>query len=151
MSRITLLTPHFQPETNAAARRLTALAEGFVEAGWDVTVVTLLPHYPQNELFSGYDVPSPDVRSEDGVRVIRLRPWMVAKDSLVLRLLSESLFCLSALPHVLRSKPDVILATTPYMFLGPLALLVSALAKAKFVWDVRDLTWLYPRAAGKRT
>lgn len=151
MASVVIVTPHYAPETNAAARRITSLVEGLLAAGWDVAVVTLLPHYPQNRIFQGFDVPTPDVRDEDGVRVVRLRPRIVPKDSLPLRIFSETLFCVGALPHLLRPKPDLILATSPYMFLGQLGLLASRLASAKFVWDVRDLTWLYPKAAGKRT
>jgi len=37
------------------------------------------------------------------------------------------------------------------MFLGQTGLILARLKKAKFVWDIRDLTWLYPRAVGKNT
>jgi glycosyltransferase involved in cell wall biosynthesis len=37
------------------------------------------------------------------------------------------------------------------MFLGPSCLWASRLVKAKFVWELRDLTWQYPRTTGKKT
>lgn len=83
--------------------------------------------------------------------VLRIRPLIVRKDQLVLRLMSELLFTIQALPHLWRQRPDLIMASSPYMFLGPLGWLISRLRGTPFVWDVRDLTWLYPRSAGKRT
>jgi len=148
---IVLMAPNYRPESNAAAHRLTALAEGLADSGWEVTMVTALPHYPQYRLYDGYDVPGPMITSEGNVRVIRLRPWIVSKASLPLRLISELWFGLKALTHVLKARPDVVLASVPYMFLGPLGLLGARLTGARFAWDVRDLTWLYPRAVGKRT
>ena len=151
MKRLVLLTPHYLPEEGAAAQRATAMAEYLAAHGWQVSVVTLQPHYPQNRIYDGYDTRSPDRREERSVTVTRLRPWIVPKSSLALRLLSETLFCLQALPHALRTPADVVLASSPYMFLGPAGLLVGRCKGAKFIWDVRDLTWLYPRAAGKKT
>lgn len=148
---IVLVAPHYYPESNAGGRRITALAEELAKRNWRVRVITQLPHHPQNRIFDGYDVRSPHTTCENGVEITRLRPWIVPNGSLALRLLSELHFCLRVLPHLLRSTPSILLASSPYMFLGPLGLTVSRFKGAKFVWDVRDLTWLYPRAAGKNT
>jgi colanic acid biosynthesis glycosyl transferase WcaI len=41
-------------------------------------------------------------------------------------------------------------ASTPSMFLGPVGLAVARARRAKFVWDVRDITWGYAKdTAGK--
>jgi glycosyltransferase involved in cell wall biosynthesis len=146
-----LLTPHYAPESGAAAHRLTAIARGFAARGWAVRVVTALPHHPQNAVYDGYDVRAPWVRNEDGVEVVRLRPWLVPRSNLALRLLVELVFCLRALPHAVAWRPDAVLASSPYLFFGPVGWLAARLARAAFVWDVRDLTWLYAAAAGRRT
>lgn len=151
MKRVVLVGPHYQPESNAGSRRITSFTEALVQRGWQVTVVTLLPHHPQNKIFEGYDVASPHRSFENGVEVVRLRPWIVKKNNLVLRLISELLFCFQALPHLLRTPASIVVASSPYMFLGPFGLVASRLKGARFLWDVRDLTWLYPRAVGKRT
>lgn len=151
MKSIIIAAPNYHPETGAAAKRITAMAEYLAQHGWRVTVVTLLPHYPQNKIYAGYEGPAPRKSEENGVTVIRYRPWIVPKANLALRLLSETVFCLQAMLYILRHKTDVVLASSPHMFLGPLGLLGSRLRGTKFVWDVRDLTWLYPRATGKRT
>lgn len=151
MPSITLLTPHYFPETSAGAKRCTDTAEFLASRGWQVTVLTLLPHYPQNKIYEGFDKPTPLTTTEKGVKVIRLRPWIIPRANLLLRLLAETYFVLQTLAHSFWQKSDVILASSPYMFLGPGGLLASRLQRCKFVWDVRDLTWLYPKAAGKKT
>jgi colanic acid biosynthesis glycosyl transferase WcaI len=151
MPSVTLLTPHYFPETSAAAKRCTDTAEFLASRGWQVTVLTLLPHYPQNKIYEGFDKPIPLVTTENQVKVIRLRPWIIPRANLLLRLLAETYFVFQILLHSFWQKSDVILASSPYMFLGPGGLLASRLQGCKFVWDVRDLTWLYPKAAGKKT
>jgi len=148
---VALVAPHYRPETNAAAHRVTALAESLAAAGRQVTMITTLPHYPQYRVYDGYDVPGRMETEEGGVRVVRLRPLIAPKTSLPLRLLAELWFCLRAYMLLLRARPDVVVASSPYMFLGPMGLLAARLVGARFAWDVRDLTWLYPRAVGKRT
>lgn len=151
MAAIALISPHYFPETNAAGKRLSATADYLQQQGWTVTVVTLLPHHPQNQIYDGFDVTTPYRQEEKGIRVIRLRPWLVPRDNLPLRLLSELLFGWQAFWHLLSHSYDVVLGSSPYMFLGPLGLLASRLKRTTFVWEVRDLTWLYPGAAGKKT
>lgn len=151
MRHIAIVAPNFAPESNAGAKRVTSLAEFLIANGWRVTVVTQLPHHPQNVIYEGYELPTPHVTDEGPLRVVRLGPWIVSKENLVLRLLSELDFTRRAAAHVLRARPDVVLTSSPYMFLGPMAYVVALLRSVPFAWDVRDLIWLYPRAVGKRT
>lgn len=151
MKSVVLVSPHYFPESNAGSRRITSLAEELARRDWRVRIITQLPHHPQNQIYDGYNLRYRNSRIENGVEVIRLRPWIVPKHSLALRLLSELYFCLRAMPHLLRTSHSIIVASSPYMFLGPLGLVVGRIKDTKFVWDVRDLTWLYPRALGKNT
>lgn len=151
MKSIAIATPHYHPETGAAARRLTALAEHLASHGWRVRVVTLLPNHPQNRVYDGFDRRSGEMTVEHDVEVVRLRPWLVPKDNLAMRLAAETAFSVNAVSKLARSGADVILTSSPYMGLGPAGRVAAWLRGVPFVWDVRDLTWLYPRAAGKRT
>lgn len=149
--RITILAPHYWPETNAAGRRLHAAAEHFRDSGWLVTVITPAPHHPENRVHDGYGGSRRSDANENGIRVIRFAPLIVPSGNLLLRLVSELLFSTKAGMQALLTKPDFVLASTPYMFLGPTGLLASRVMRAKFAWDVRDLTWQYVKATGKRT
>lgn len=151
MKSITIVSPIYHPETNAGAKRSTAIAEFLAKKGWKVTVLTVLPHHPQNKIYDGYDVRTPFAETINGVDIYRLRPWIVAKNNFIFRLLSEALFSLQAFFYLLRHSADVILATCPYILAGPLSLVAAKVKKSVFIWDIRDLIWLYPKAAGKRT
>jgi len=151
VKRIVILAPNYPPESGAAALRIGAIATGLQEAGWRVRVVTAMPHHPMGVIPPSFDAPKRYVRTEEGVEVVRLRPWIVPKEGLAKRLVSEAWFTVRTLRAVRSFEPDVVLASSPYMFLGPWGRMVSRWVGASFVWDVRDLTWLYPRSAGKRT
>lgn len=127
------------------------MAEYLAQRDWQVTVIAQAPHYPQNRVYAGYGHRATDIRTEHGVEIVRLKPWIVPKDNLLLRLLTEAWFCLWTIPLVLQRKADAAVASSPYMFLGPVGLFLARLKRARFIWDVRDLTWLYPRATGKKT
>lgn len=145
------LSAHFEPESNAGAKRISALAKFLVSAGWQVTVVTQLPHHPQNVIYEGWADTVNRAESLGSMRVIRLRPWLVDKDNLFLRLLSEIYFVARGLRFLLKEKPAVYITSIPYMFAAQGTLFAARLRRAAFVLDVRDLTWQYPKAAGKRT
>ena len=149
--RLCFISSHYFPETGAGAKRATATAEYLAQQGWHVTVITLLPNYPQGKIYDGYDRASRDKTLENGVTVVRLRPWLAPKTNLVWRLAAETLFAYQAVLQVLNYPTNILLASSPYMFLGPAGLLAGRLKRAKFVWEVRDLTWQYPAATGRRT
>ena len=151
MSTINLVTPHYHPESGAAAKRSVAIAQHLARDGWTVRVITNLPHYPQNEIYDGFDERTPSIRTEGGIEVVRLRPWIVPKSNLVLRLLSETVFSFKVFSQLLTQRTELVLCSSPYMFLGPAGLLASRLTGRKFVWEVRDLTWEYMRASGRRS
>lgn len=149
--RLTILAPHFYPETNAAGRRLTSAAAHFRDAGWQVTIITPAPHHPENVVREGYGGAWRRVSIEDGMKVIRFAPFLVSPGSLPLRLLSELLFATKAMAQALFTKPNAVLSSSPYMFLGPAGLMAARLTRSSFAWDVRDLTWKYVKATGRRT
>lgn len=151
MRHAVFLVAHFQPESNAGAKRISALAEFLGSRGWHVTVITQLPHHPQNAIYDGWNQSDSRVEQQHNLTIIRLRPWLVSKDNLVSRLLSEAYFSLRALWKALRQKPDLYFTSIPYMFTAPATMLAARVRGVPFVLDVRDLTWQYPKAAGKRT
>ena len=148
---VTILCQNFVPETNAAARRITDLAHHLAASGWAVEVVTQAPHHPQNRVFDGYGQHYREAERGEHLDVVRFRPWIVPKDRFVLRILSEMLFTVQATAHAATRRRDLVIASSPFMFLGPGGLLAARLARARFAWDVRDLTWLYLAATGRRT
>jgi colanic acid biosynthesis glycosyl transferase WcaI len=146
---VVIVCQNLAPEANAAARRITDLARHLVAAGWVVRVVTQAPHHPLNRVFPGYGHQRKTTTVEDGVTVVRYRPWITPKANYVLRFASEALFAVQSALHLFRQRPALILTSSPYMALGPMGLAVAKLVGARFAWDVRDLTWQYLAATGR--
>jgi colanic acid biosynthesis glycosyl transferase WcaI len=144
--RTTLLTQFFPPETFAGANRVHALAAALAHEG-EVTVVAPRPGYPSPELYRGVpDGPSP------GLSVRRTRAYVPHGRSEVGRALAEIGLAVRVAAAAAPVGADVVVASSPAMFLGPAGLALARARRVPFVWDVRDLTWEYARevTAGRR-
>ncbi len=148
---ILILSSHYYPETCAGAKRATAFAEFLASKGWRVTVITLLPNYPFNAIYEGYNFKTPYESYEKDVKVIRLKPLLVPRDNFFLRILAEFVFAIKVFFSGYTQKANFLLVTTPFMLLAPSAFVLAKLKRMAFVWDVRDITWLYLRFMGRRT
>jgi putative colanic acid biosynthesis glycosyltransferase WcaI len=146
--KVVMITQLFPPETAAAAHRAGAMAVALHDC-FDLLVVTLEPGYPRPGLFARTEWSEWDGAS--GLRVRRGPAFAPHGASLVRRALREIGMSLR-LVWSSRGAADLVLVTTPSMFLGPLAWIRARLGGARFAWDVRDLTWRYAqesvRAAG---
>lgn len=136
--RVTLLGQFFPPETFAGANRIHALAAALGREH-DVTVVAPRPSYPQPSLYAG----RPEIESPPGVRVVRTATFVPHERSLVGRALGEQQMAARLALAASGTRPDVVVASSPGMFVGPAALALSRLRRVPFVWDLRDLTWEY--------
>lgn len=149
--RITLIASSYSPETCAPAKRLHALACALADRGHKVTMIAPLPNYPQGAVYPGFRHKLVQCFDEDGIRVFRLMPWIVPKSNLLLRLVSEIYFAfLASFVYLFRSRSDLVLASSPSMFVGPFGRISARITGARFVWDVRDLIWRYTQAIGER-
>ena len=130
------LTQYFPPETGAAPARAAHFVRAMRRAGHDVHVVTGFPNHPSGEFKE-----KPRWRRRDtweGVPVTRV--WLHASPNKTPfnRLWNHLSFALSALPVCLGTRSDVILATSPPLFLGLTAWLTSRLQRIGYVLDCRD-------------
>ena len=67
MTRILLVTQYFQPENFKS----NDLAFGLAERGYDVTVLTSIPNYPQGRFYEGYDLFHRRTEVVGSVRIVR--------------------------------------------------------------------------------
>jgi glycosyltransferase involved in cell wall biosynthesis len=140
--RLQLLTQFFPPETNAGAKRIGPMARA-LQGRYDVLVVAPRPGYPSPADYKGFPVARHDTGLPFEVR--RSAPFHPHKGSLALRTLREQVMALRLALRALSGRADVVVASSPSIFLGPAGLLIARLKGARFVWDVRDLTWGYAR------
>ncbi|MER2598931.1 MAG: glycosyltransferase family 4 protein [Caldilineales bacterium] len=139
---ILYLSQYFPPEVGATQTRAYEMARGLVQAGHRVTVLTEVPNHPSG-------IVPPEYRGKwlvrdtlDGIEVLRV--WVKASPVKTFR--TRMAFYLSymadaALVGALRARGpfDVVVATSPPLFVGGAALLLHALKRAPLVFEVRDL------------
>lgn len=141
-NRILLLSQLFPPETNPGANRLGSMAH-VLSKYYDVYVVTLKPSHPSPSLYKGISLRHHDSTLRYKIR--RAFSFHPHKGKLIVRALREHImaFCLAA--RAVSIPADIVISSTPSMFLGPVSLIVARAKGAKFVWDARDITWNYAR------
>lgn len=112
--RTTIIGLNYSPEPTGIAPYTAGLAEGLLDSGENVRVITSYPHYPAWEIEDGYL----GRKMNDVVNLVsvsRLRPYVVKNPSGVKRLLLEVQFGIRA---ALSSwdKPDVLVLVSPALF-----------------------------------
>lgn len=140
--RVSLATQFFPPETFAGANRVAALAEA-LGAEFALRVVAPAPAYPDPAVYASV----PLEPAFHGAPVRRIAPFAAQRQSWSRRAAAEVGLATRLAWLAAQQRPDVIVASSPTMFLGP-ACLAAARTRArgaKFAWDLRDLTWEYGR------
>lgn len=136
--KVCLLTQFFPPETFAGANRVDAMAAALSEVG-ELHVVAPEPSYPDASAYVG--LPPPVL--PPGTTLTRVRPLTRRGGSWAARAAAELGLAVRLARAAVRVRPDVVVTSSPSMFLGPAALAVGRRRRARVVWDVRDLTWEY--------
>lgn len=145
--RVLFVTQFFPPETGAGANRAGAMADALRER-FELQVATLEPGYPDPSHFaSGAGAASDAGR---GYPVARRPAFPPHGASLAGRALREIAMSIGLVAGAGGPKPDLVLVSTPSMFLGPVAFWAARLRGARFAWDVRDLTWVYAQESTSR-
>ncbi len=143
--RVLLITQYYPPETGAAPIRAHNFAKGFARRGHDVVVVTGMPNHPSGVKHAAYRRCMAAREERDGIRVRRCFLYASPKKTFARRLLNQiSFMCTSFFGSLTVRRPDVVLVTSPPLFLGITAWLIALVKGVPFVLDVRDY---WPHAA----
>jgi colanic acid biosynthesis glycosyl transferase WcaI len=136
--KVAVLAQFFPPETLAGANRVAALVDALAERS-DVRVAAPHPSYPDPAAY----VSAPPPELPDRVRLVRVPSFSGQSRAWPARAFAEVRMALRVARAATAEPPDVVVASSPSMFLGPVGLLAARRRRARFVWDVRDLTWEY--------
>jgi glycosyltransferase involved in cell wall biosynthesis len=136
--RISLLTQFFPPETFAGANRVGAMAAALTQIG-KLTIAAPVPSYPDRAAYAGREPPP----IAESARLRRTRAFTAQRSSWAMRAGAESLLAARLALIAGRGRADVVVVSSPSMFLGPAGLFLGRAKSARFVWDLRDLTWEY--------
>lgn len=139
--RVLLVTQYFFPETGATSNRLLSLAKGLQAAGHEVAVVAEKPNHPEGVIRSDYRDGFFTERCYEGVPVIYTWVYTRPQKDFKTRLLFYLSFMLTAILGSRRAQGpfDVVLASSPPLFVGVAGWVAAWLKNARFVFDVRDL------------
>jgi colanic acid biosynthesis glycosyl transferase WcaI len=144
--KLLLLSQFSPPETASATNRVNVMARKMAEH-YDVRVVTLKPSYPSRSFYKGFPLEHHDRALP--FEVTRPFGFHPHRGGLLVRALGEHVMALGLAGRAILMPADFVIATSPTMFLGPAALALARLKGARFVWDVRDLTWNYAKEVSK--
>jgi colanic acid biosynthesis glycosyl transferase WcaI len=115
--QILIYSYNYYPEPIGIAPLMTELAEGLVQKGHEVRVITGMPNYPERKIYSEYRGKWYINEEINGVTVQRCFLRIRSQPNLLDRLLLELSFVLNSLPQALNGwRPDIILVTVPPLF-----------------------------------
>lgn len=140
--RILYLTQYFPPEIGATQTRAFEMARGLVQAGHHVTVIAEVPNHPAGVIPPAYRGKLVERSTLDGIAVIRV--WVKASPVKTFRsrmafYLSYMVMATAAGLLLARGRYDVLVASSPPLFVGGAALALSGLRRLPLVFEVRDL------------
>jgi len=139
--RLLLLSHYYPPEMGGCGSRMHGLAKWLVRFGHEVTVVTGFPNYPAGTVDKQYRGKFSDTVELDGVHVIYSWIYASPKRGKLPRLLNYFSFVFSSMVTgvFLRRSFDVVVATSPPLFLGLSGWMISRLRGRPWVLDIRDI------------
>lgn len=140
--RILYLSQYFPPEVGATQTRAYEMARGMVQAGHQVAMIAEVPNHPSGIISPEYRRRWYERSSLDGIEVIRV--WVKASPVKTFRsrmafYLSYMIMAIIAGLFLARGRFDAVYATSPPLFVGGAALLISHLRRIPLVFEVRDL------------
>lgn len=138
--RLLIFSQYFFPEAAAAAQRIESFAHQLSKLGHNVTVICQTPNYPTGTVPAGYKNRLKQRSNEGGYTVVRTLTLPTRNVGIVGRLVNYSVFGISAfLAGLTEPRPDLVFVSSPPLFVGGSALLLSLIKQAPLVLDVRDI------------
>jgi len=138
---ILVLCPHFAPDVAPTGEVMTSITVELARRGHRLHVVTSLPWYRHHAVDAGWD--GQLVRHEDVAwgRITRLHPFPTDKGNLPARALAFGGFTLLAALEgaITHARPDVVLAMSPPLSLGPAGWMVARARRVPFVFNIQDV------------
>src|SRR3990167_242430 len=138
--KILFLSDNFPPEVNAPASRVFERAKYWVEWGHDVTVITCAHNFPQGKVYEGYKNKWYQVEYMDGIKVVRVKTFILKNEGFVLRIVDfVSYMWMAIIASFFQKKPDVIVATSPQFFTAVAGYKIAFFKGKPFFFELSDL------------
>jgi colanic acid biosynthesis glycosyl transferase WcaI len=139
--RITVICPHFAPDLAPTGEVMTSIAHELVERGHELHVVTSLPWYQHHRVEPGWSGQLARTEHTSWGAISRVHPFPTDKADIPARALAFGGF--TALATVVaaatRARPDVVLAMSPPLTLGPAGIAVARARRVPAVFNIQDV------------
>jgi len=137
--KILVFSHFFPPEIGAAPMRIADHAYRWVRAGHSITIITNIPNSPFGEFYKGYKNSLCLNEKYRGINIKRILTFPSGKKKVKLhRVLSFAVNTLgSIIAGIIEPKPDIILASAPYLS-GIPGLLSSIWHDVPLIYELRD-------------
>ena len=139
--RVLLIAQYFPPEIGAAASRWGDYVDILVQRGHKVTVLCGMPNYPRGKRFDGYNnLWVKRERKSSNLRIIRSAVWANDRKSTFKMLGNYLSFAFSGVINAMKIRNvDLIVLSSPPLFVGIIGMMLSSIRKYKMLLDVRDI------------
>lgn len=149
--RLLLIGGNFSPEPTGIGKYNGEMIKWLAAQGYDCTVITSYPYYPEWKVQPPYDRNKnwykKEVTENNGqggkITVYRCPQYVPAKPSGKTRIMLDFSFAVSAFFKILqllpRKKYDVVITVVPPFHLGLLAVLYKKIKGAKFFYHIQDM------------
>jgi len=135
--RTLVLSQYYDPEP---IPKPSEVAEGLVDRGHRVAVITGLPNYPSGTLYPGYQLVAWMRERVRAIPVLRVLEIPYHGQSAVGRVVNYGSFMISGtVAGLLVARPDVIYVWHPPLTVAVAAAVIGALRRVPFVLDVQDI------------
>jgi colanic acid biosynthesis glycosyl transferase WcaI len=136
--RILILSQWCWPEPGTKA---LPLAQGLVERGHEVTLITGYPNYPSGKIYEGYKQKLWSSEHYNGVHIVRLPLYPSHDRSSIRRVLNYFSFALSAsmLGPFLSGPADILWVYHPPLTVGIPTMWISLLRRIPFIYEIQDM------------
>ena len=138
--KILFFSDHFFPEATAAAAHIYERCCLWAAEGHHVTVICAAPNFPEGVIFKGYTNSFRKVEYLNGIRVVRVKTFIHRNEGFFFRICDYFSYVISSLFFgIFEARPDVIISSSPHMFVPLPAILTALVRRIPHVFEVRDL------------
>lgn len=140
--KILLIHQYFLEEDDPGGSRFNEMGRAWQNLGHDITIIAGMVHYNGTKKPSEYKGKFVKDKVQNGTRVIRTHVSESYNSGFVGRLWGYFSFMFSSLYaglFVAKDKYDLVLVTSPPLFIGFSGYIISRFKKIPFVFEVRDL------------
>jgi len=139
-NRILIIGINYYPEDSAIGLYSTEKAEYLVSKGFDVTVITGFPYYPQWKIRENYKAKPYLVREViNGVKVLRSKQYVPSNPTFSKRIIHLLSFTFGNFINLFRvSKPDIVISIIPFTTSALLGWFLKKRYKSKHWIHIQD-------------